>query len=84
MYYWYKIEIPEKSEGIKMELTPRERDVLTLVAEGYVDKQVARQLKISPRTIQTHLNSAILKLKARNRIHAVALFVKAKYTRRKI
>ncbi|MBQ8168738.1 helix-turn-helix transcriptional regulator [bacterium] len=67
-----------------MRLTPRERDIITLVAEGFADKEIAKRLVLSPRTVQTHLTSVILKFKARNRTHAVALFVKAKYTRKKI
>jgi len=66
-----------------MKLTPRERDVITLVAEGYGDKEIAVQLKLSPRTVQTHLNSVILKFKARNRTNAVALYIENKYQNKK-
>ncbi len=66
-----------------MKLTPREKDVISLIADGYGDKEIACQLKLSPRTVQTHLNSVILKLNARNRCNAVSMFIKLKYSRKK-
>ena len=66
-----------------MKLTPRENDVIILVSEGYADKEIAFKLNLSARTIQTHINSVILKLNARNRTNAVALFIKSKYRRKK-
>ena len=38
-------------------LTPREVEVLRLVAQGMTNEQVANQLVISPRTVDTHLTS---------------------------
>lgn len=35
-------------------LTPRERQVLSLVAHGYTSKQIGQKLGISPRTAETH------------------------------
>ncbi len=65
-------------------LTPRERDVITLVARGFADKEIAEKLNLSPRTVQTHLKQIMLKLKARNRANAAAIFTKYKYTRYKM
>ena len=65
-----------------MKLTPRENDVIVLVSEGYADKEIGIKLNLSTRTIQTHLNSVILKLNASNRTNAVALYIKEKYRRR--
>lgn len=75
----YQIE----TKGIKMKLTPRERDVITLVAEGFADKEIGEKLSLSPRTIQTHMKSVILKYNARNRTNAVALYIKSKYKRKR-
>lgn len=59
-----------------MKLTPRECEVMTLVADGFIDKEIANQLDLSPRTVQTHIMSVIKKYDARNRTHAATLFVK--------
>ena len=66
-----------------MKLTPRDREVITLVAEGFADKEIANQLKLSPRTVQTHLNTIMHKLAARNRTNAAALYIKKKYQRKR-
>jgi DNA-binding NarL/FixJ family response regulator len=54
-------------------LSPREREVLRLVADGLPTKQIARQLTISERTVKFHVNSILRKLDADNRAQAVAL-----------
>ncbi len=48
-------------------LTPRERDVLRLIARGYSYKQAALKLDISPRTIETHVSSVLRKLQLSSR-----------------
>ncbi len=58
-----------------MKLSRREKDVLTLVACGLADKQIAKKFKISIRTVQKHVYSAMLKLKASSRVHAVVLYM---------
>ncbi|MBO5385971.1 helix-turn-helix transcriptional regulator [bacterium] len=57
-----------------MKLSPTKLKVLTLVAKGFTDKEISQQLQMSTRTIQTHLNSIVLALNAKNRTHAVALY----------
>lgn len=52
-------------------LTAREREVLTLVAGGLSAKEVALRIAIAPRTVERHLDSARLKMRARNRTHLV-------------
>jgi FixJ family two-component response regulator len=47
-------------------LTPRERDVLTQIANGLSNKEAGRQLGISPRTIEVHRARIMEKLGARN------------------
>ena len=44
------------------ELTPREREVLGLIAEGRSNKALCAKLFLSPKTIETHVNSIFLKL----------------------
>lgn len=57
-----------------MRLSPKEVTILTLVAEGYSDKETGVKLKISERTVQTYLTRIMLKLKAKNRVNAAVTF----------
>ncbi len=57
-----------------MRLSPKEVRVLTLVARGYSDKEIGVKLRISERTVQTHMMRIQLKLDARNRVNAAVLF----------
>ena len=52
-------------------LTPRQREVLRLVAAGRSDKAVARELGLSPRTVEMHVAAAIRALGCRSRTEAV-------------
>jgi DNA-binding NarL/FixJ family response regulator len=54
-------------------LTPRERDVLALLAEGRTDRQIAQALFISPRTVAMHVSSILAKLGVPNRGGAAAV-----------
>jgi DNA-binding CsgD family transcriptional regulator len=53
--------------------TPREREVLALLAAGATDDQIAEMLVLSPATVQTHVRNAKAKLGARTRAQAVAM-----------
>jgi DNA-binding CsgD family transcriptional regulator len=53
--------------------TPREREVLSLLAAGATDEQIAEMLELSPATVQTHVRNAKAKLGARTRAQAVAM-----------
>ncbi len=55
-------------------LTPKEIEVLALVALGYLDKQIANKLGLSYSTVRGHIDKAVLKLNARNRTHAVIIY----------
>jgi DNA-binding CsgD family transcriptional regulator len=59
-------------EPVELEpLTPRERDVLTLIAEGLANKAIAVSLGISDQTVKFHVAAIIAKLGAGNRTDAV-------------
>jgi RNA polymerase sigma factor (sigma-70 family) len=51
-------------------LTEREREVLRLVAQGKANKEIARQLEISERTVRTHVSSILGKLGLASRTQA--------------
>jgi DNA-binding NarL/FixJ family response regulator len=55
-------------------LAPRERQVLDLLAGGYVYKEIADQMGIGMETVKTYVKSTCKKLHVRNRIEAVARF----------
>ncbi len=54
-----------------VELTPREQEVLTLLAEGLTNKAIAHQLEISDHTVKFHVNAILGKLNAQSRTEAV-------------
>ena len=58
------------------DLTPREREVLRLIASGRSNKEIAAQLGISERTVKNHLNDVFTKLSASDRTHAVVTAVR--------
>ena len=63
---------PAMVEPEHIELTPRERDVLLLMAEGASNKTIARRLGISVHTAKFHVGSLLEKLDATGRTDAVA------------
>ena len=54
-------------------LSPREREVLDLLAKGLNGEEVAERLVLSPETVRTHVRNAMDKLEAHTRVHAVAI-----------
>jgi DNA-binding NarL/FixJ family response regulator len=59
-------------------LTPREREILRLIADGHGNDEIGAQLFISPQTVRTHLTKAMSKLQAGSRTEAVALALRQK------
>ncbi len=54
-------------------LTPREHDVLSLVADGLTSRRIAERLGVSPATVESHVRAAMQKLGTRTRAEAAAL-----------
>jgi len=54
-------------------LSPREREVLALVAEGRSNKAIANELFVSPNTIKTHVASLLTKLRAKTRVQLAVI-----------
>jgi len=57
-------------------LTPREVDVLRLVAGGNANKEIAVRLSLTEETVKSHIRSVLAKLSANDRTHAVAIGLK--------
>jgi DNA-binding NarL/FixJ family response regulator len=56
--------------GLIEGLSPRENDVLRMLADGLTDREIASALFISPRTVETHVSNVLHKLGVRNRAEA--------------
>jgi DNA-binding NarL/FixJ family response regulator len=57
-------------------LTPREVDVLRLIAGGNANKEVAAKLSLTEETVKSHVRNVLAKLGANDRTHAVAIAIK--------
>jgi PAS domain S-box-containing protein len=71
-------DAPERAAGngaarAGSSLSPRQREVLELVADGKTSTDIAERLVVSPETVRTHLRNARLKLGASTKAQAVAI-----------
>jgi DNA-binding CsgD family transcriptional regulator/tetratricopeptide (TPR) repeat protein len=68
-------ESPDGKQGLEeiLGLTPREAEVLALVARGYTNREIAATLVISVRTAAVHVSHILRKLGAPNRLEAAAI-----------
>ncbi len=58
-------------------LTPREGQVLALLAQGLTNKEMAQRFSLSPRTVDTHVERVLAKLGVATRTRAVAAALRA-------
>jgi len=72
-----RAEGPVRGESGLGELTPREREVLTLVAQGLSDAAIAERLVVSPHTVHRHVANVRTKLRLPSRAAAVAYAARA-------
>jgi DNA-binding NarL/FixJ family response regulator len=63
-------------ETIVAPLTSRETQILSYVANGNTNKQIASALQISEQTIKNHVSAILRKLNANDRAHAVVLAIR--------
>ena len=63
--------IPVRPVASSLKLTCREREILVLVAQGRLNKEIAAQLHLAIGTVKANINRLYSKLQARNRVEAV-------------
>ena len=63
---------PDRACSPATSLSPRERDILVLIADGRSNKEVARSLGVTPETVKSHLKNIFEKLSVERRAQAVA------------
>jgi DNA-binding NarL/FixJ family response regulator len=65
--------IPEQVRWLEEEITTREKQVLRMTTQGMSQKQMAANLRLSPRTIETHKEKLMKKLGAKNTAELISL-----------
>jgi DNA-binding CsgD family transcriptional regulator len=77
------VESPFAGEDLELarlrDLTPRESEILALLAGGSGTRQIARRLVISEKTVKTHIQNILRKLDAASRLEAAAMAIRAGY-----
>lgn len=66
------------SPELRRLLTPRELEVLALLADGLSDREIAKRLTLAPRTASVHVHNVLRKLDVQNRTEAASLYHKGK------
>jgi non-specific serine/threonine protein kinase len=68
--------VPESARMSPLALSPRELDVLRLLVAGHPDREIAAALRVSPRTVQTHVASLFAKFGVNSRVEVTAIAVR--------
>lgn len=68
---------PERERGLLSRLTPRQREILQLVAEGMTTKDIAQRLDLSPRTVEQHRADIMDRLDVRDLPGLVRIAIQA-------
>src|SRR5713226_1545893 len=59
------------------ELTPREREILEFIAQGYSNPEIAERLVLSPKTVSNHVSNVLIKLQAADRTKLMLMALEA-------
>ena len=76
LHQFQELSWRSETEGFLSPLTPREKEILNYIAQGYLNKQIAAELDISEQTIKNHVTSILRKLNANARTEAVVVAIK--------
>lgn len=63
--------IPVKNRELRDQLSPREIQIISLAGRGRANKQIARELFLSEKTVKNHLSRIFTKLRVESRVSAV-------------
>ncbi len=72
----------DKTESAMDQLTPREKEILCLLAEGQSNKVIARNLGISDGTVKLHVKAILRKLDVHSRVEAAVIAVEQHFCKR--
>lgn len=76
LHQFQRLSWQSEGEGFMSPLTPREIEILRIIAQGRLNKQIAAELGISEQTIKNHVTSILRKLNANARTEAVVVAIK--------
>jgi len=76
LHHFQELSLGKGSEAVIAPVTPREREILGYMTQGYLNKQIAFTLKISEQTVKNHVTSILRKLNANARTQAVVEAIK--------
>jgi two-component system response regulator NreC len=65
-------------ERMPLPLTSREKEILKLFAEGFVNREISEQLDISIRTVETHKNHIMKKLELKSTVELIKFAIRNK------
>jgi DNA-binding NarL/FixJ family response regulator len=61
-----------------MTLTPRQRQIMTMIVDGWKDREICRELKLSDSMVKFHIHQAVKRLGCVSRVTAAIAFVSNK------
>lgn len=76
-----RLTTPSRQHDVFPELTDREREVLTLVADGFDNRTIGKRLDLSAKTVANHVSNILTKLQIANRAQAIVTARRAGLTR---
>ncbi len=76
-YFTKKVTAQEEDEEKNLNLTPRENEILQLLAEGLTNKEIANKLFLSERTVVGHKTNLLSKTNCKNTVSLLAFAIKS-------